>query len=130
VALHGPRPEIHDWLTQAPGSFEQAVRGVRNVVRAGAGVYINTVVTRSGFRHLPELAAALPSLGARGIRFIWPDAAGRALDLAPSVAPHPKMVAPYLWAAVAIARDRGRRVIFEGPPDFPAPEERHAVHGS
>lgn len=130
VALHGPRAEVHDWLTQAPGSFDQAVRGVRNVVRAGARVYINTVITRSGFRHLPELAALLPALGARGVRFIWPDAEGKALDLKPSVLPSPYMVAPHLWRAVALAQAHGRRVIFEGPPDFPAPEPRHAVHGS
>ncbi|MCB9727919.1 MAG: radical SAM protein [Deltaproteobacteria bacterium] len=130
VALHGPTAELHDWLTQAPGSFDQAVRGIRNVVRAGARVFINTVVTRSGFRHLPEVSALLPGLGASGIRFIWPDADGRALDLAPSVIPHPHMVAPHLWRAVALARARGCRVVFEGPPDFPGPEQAHAVHGT
>ena len=68
IALHGQIAPLHDWLTQSPGSFEAALIGIRNVRRAGGSVYINTVMTRSNFRHLTEIVRLMPTLGASGIR--------------------------------------------------------------
>lgn len=115
VALHGPDAPLHDYLTRSEGSFDQAVVGMGNVRRYGAKVYVNTVITRSNFRHLPDMALKLPVWGAQGIRFNWPRTEGVALELAPSIIPHPEMVAPHLRRAMEIAKKLKRRVDYEGP---------------
>jgi len=59
VALHGPTPEVHEWLTRAEGSFSQALKGLRNVARAGCATAVNTVLTRSNYRHLSQFVPLL-----------------------------------------------------------------------
>ena len=123
VALHGHIAPLHDWLTQVPGSFDQALKGIENVRRAGANVLVNTVITRSNFRHLPEIVALLPRINASGIRFIWLRPEGHAEALAPSLAASPDMVARYLQRALELARALRRRVQFEVPDDLSGLEE-------
>ena len=52
-AIHGHRPELHDWLTNAPGAFVQTVKGVKNLKDLGQTVILNSVITRPNYRHLP-----------------------------------------------------------------------------
>jgi len=127
VALHGHTAALHDWLTQVDGSFDQALVGMRNVHSSGAVVYVNTVITRSNFRHLPDIAKLLPSWGAAGIRFVWPRAEGAAVAQAPALIPNREMVAPYLEQASGIARALNRRVDIELPEVTTGQEARHVV---
>lgn len=130
VALHGHTAALHDWLTQVDGSFEQAVVGMRNVQSSGAVVYVNTVITRSNFRHLPDIAKQLPSWGATGVRFIWPRTEGAAVAQAPALIPNREMVMPYLEQASGIARALNRRVSTELPESAVGQEASHVVAAS
>lgn len=123
VALHGHIAPLHDWLTRVPGSYEQALKGIENARRAGANVLVNTVITRSNFRHLPEIVALLPRLGVGGIRFIWLRSEGHAEAQIPSLAASPDMVSRYLIRALELARGLKRRVQFEAPEDLAGLEE-------
>jgi MoaA/NifB/PqqE/SkfB family radical SAM enzyme len=115
VALHGHTAALHDWLTRVDGSFEQALVGIRNVQSCGAVVYVNTVITRSNFRHLPDIAKMLPTWGAAGIRFHWLRVEGDAVAQAAMLLPPIEMVAPYLEQASGIARALNRRVSADLP---------------
>ena len=46
IPLHGSRASVHDAITQAPGSFEQTIRGVANLLKRGVRVEIRLVVSR------------------------------------------------------------------------------------
>ncbi|NYZ78577.1 radical SAM protein [Candidatus Micrarchaeota archaeon] len=71
-SLHAPRAEIHDSLTQVPGSFEQIVQGIKNMVEVG-GVMVdnNTTITKKNYKYLPELAELLVKLGVQYYEFIF-----------------------------------------------------------
>ena len=127
IALHGHKADLHDWLTRVDGSFEQAILGIRNVQSCGGVVYVNTVITRSNFRHLPDIAKLLPSWGAAGVRFMWPRVEGDAVVHAPALIPHPEMVAPYLEQAGGIARALNRHVSIESLGEASATEAHHVV---
>jgi MoaA/NifB/PqqE/SkfB family radical SAM enzyme len=68
VSLHAPTAGLHDSLTHAPGSFEQTVAGIANVLRAmpsAEDVAVNTTVVVDNVSQLEELAAALLRWGVR-----------------------------------------------------------------
>ena len=77
-------------------------------------MYINTVMTRSNFRHLTEIVRLMPTLGASGIRFIWPRVAPSAAAHASALIPNPQLVRPYLKRAMANAKALNRRVDIDG----------------
>jgi len=70
-SLHAPRAEIHDFLTRSPGSFEQTVQGIKNMVEVGGiGVENNAVITKKNYKYLPELSELLVELGVNFYEFI------------------------------------------------------------
>ncbi len=77
ISLHGPSAGIHDDLTQAPGSFDQTIQGIRHAVeecgdRVDLG--INTTITVGNVDHLEETAARIHALGMRrlNLQFLTP----------------------------------------------------------
>ena len=71
-SIHGHTAEIHDTLTQAPGSFEQAVRGIQEVKKyEGVVVAINHVVTKLNYKHLADFLGFIEPFGISWILFIF-----------------------------------------------------------
>ena len=50
IAFHSHVPEIQDWLTGLKGSFEKAVEGIKNCLKAGISTAVNAVITTHNFR--------------------------------------------------------------------------------
>ena len=114
AALHGPMPELHDYLTGSPGSYGQALKGIRNARRAGARIQINSVVTKPGYRHSAELVALAARMGAEAVRFHWPRPAGHLLAFAPQLVPSREMAKPHLAHARQVGRRLQIAVSFDG----------------
>jgi len=55
VSLDSVNPEKHDSFRGVPGSWERAVRGIRNAKRAGLEVGIAMTVTKLNYRELPDM---------------------------------------------------------------------------
>jgi len=115
-ALHGHVPELHDYLTRSSGSFVQTVRAIRNLKDLGQLVLTNTVVTRSNYRHLPEIARLLVSLGVDQYQFAFVHPIGSAGEAFFSVVPRHSLVEPYAKAGLAVGIEAGRRVMTEAIP--------------
>jgi len=115
-ALHGHTPELHDHLTRGAGSFSQTVRAIRNLKELGQLVLTNTVVTRSNYRNLPELASLLVSLGVDQYQFAFVHALGSADDNFASVVPRHSLAEPYVKAGLTVGIRAGRRVMTEAIP--------------
>ena len=63
VSLEGPSAEVHDSLTQVPGSFEKTTRSIAMLRKAGLHVHTNTTVNRVNAPHLREIVAFAKELG-------------------------------------------------------------------
>jgi cyclic pyranopterin phosphate synthase len=87
VAVHGDDAALHDSITRSPGSFAQTMRGVRNLLAAGASVSTNTVVTRLNLARLPAVARLLVAEGVRQVQFANVHPEGNALDDAEALVP-------------------------------------------
>ncbi len=116
LALHGHIPELHDYLTRAPGSFLATLRGIRNLVELGQSVMTNTVITKSNYRHLPAIAQVLVSAGVFQYQFAFVHVAGNAKTYAPAVVPRKTLVAPYAKRGLDVGRARGVAVMTEAIP--------------
>ncbi|MEK6607420.1 MAG: radical SAM protein [Myxococcota bacterium] len=114
VLLLGPDAAIHDFHTRAPGSFKQTVAGIRNAVAEGIAVEVRTILTKSNYRHLGDLAAVAADLGARRLRLAFPS--GVDAKLFRTLVPRLGKLASYVTAAVELGRKLGLPVETEGLP--------------
>ena len=107
VSLHGSTAPMHDYHTSTPGSFAQTVTGLKHARDAGIPFAVTTVITRSNFRHLPEIVRLAGALGARAIQLSPAVRHGSAARSADRVIPAPELVAPYLARALTDAAAQG-----------------------
>ncbi len=115
-AVHGHTAELHDYLTRAEGSFRQSVQSIKNLKELGQYVITNSVITRSNFRHLPELAALLIRLGVDQYQFAFVHALGTAQENFNRIVPRMTLIEPYVKRGVELGKKAGRLVFTEAIP--------------
>ncbi|OIO11585.1 MAG: hypothetical protein AUJ52_01810 [Elusimicrobia bacterium CG1_02_63_36] len=115
-AVHGSRPEIHDYLTRAPGSWAQTVGGIRNLKRRGMRVSVNTVVTRGNYRDLPEIARLLVKLRVRLFQFAFVHEVGEAGKNSRWLTARYSRCVPFIHEGLRIAREADTPSFTEAVP--------------
>ena len=60
VSLHATEPAVYDECTGTRGQLPLALAGIRNLLRAGHQVTLNSVVNRANLAHLAQLVGELP----------------------------------------------------------------------
>lgn len=101
-ALHGHKPEIHDFLTQRNGAFMQTVKGIINLKKLGQRIITNSVITQKNCRYLPQLALLLVKLKVDQFQLAFVHAIGNAGKNFESVVPRKSLAAPYVKKALDI----------------------------
>lgn len=125
LALHGHIPELHNYLTGSQ-SFLQTVSGIKNLVDFGQNVLINTVITKSNYRHLPEITKLLISLGVKQSQLAFVHAIGEAGNNFKNVVPRMSLVEPYIKKSIKIGNHFGKRIMIEAiTPCFLVGLEEH-----
>lgn len=115
-ALHGASPKVHDALTRVPGSFEQTLEGIRNLVRLHQRVVTNTVITASNHRDLPDLAELLVSLDVHQFQFAFVHITGTAADNRDWIVPRKRDAIPFVHRGLEVGRAAGTRCMTEAIP--------------
>lgn len=115
-ALHGHIAKVHDYLTSSAGSFQETLTGIINLKQRNQIVITNTVITKSNYRHLPQIAELLVKLGVDQFQFAFVHAAGSAGDNFYSVVPRISMVMPYVKEGLDIGIKANKRVMTEAIP--------------
>jgi MoaA/NifB/PqqE/SkfB family radical SAM enzyme len=83
ISLHGATPEVHDTATDAPGSYEQTVAGIDNVMAlrpADLETGMNVTIVRSNVDHLMPLTALAIAKGFSKVNFQFTTPFGRAYE--------------------------------------------------
>lgn len=115
-ALHGHTAQLHDFLTNSPGSFRQTVQGIKNIKKLNQRVITNTVVTKPNYRHLPEIAKLLIKLDVDQFQFAFVHPIGNAGENFDSIVPNMSLAAPYIHKGLHMGIDAGIRVMAEAMP--------------
>ena len=83
ISLHGATPEVHDAATDTPGSFEQTIAGIDNVMAlrpAEVDTGMNVTIVRCNVNHLMPLAELAIAKGFSKINFQFTTPFGRAYE--------------------------------------------------
>jgi len=69
-SLYGHNAQLHDAVTRTPKTFEQTIRGIKNVFKYETSVpdlrvVVNTVVSSLNYKHLIEISKFTSSLGVK-----------------------------------------------------------------
>ncbi len=118
-AIHGSSAKIHDYLTRSPGSFEQTVKGIKNLTSLGQYVGTNSVITKPSYRDLPNLARLLVSLKVNQFQFAFIHI-NSLIKNDPQqireIVPRHSEVEPYVKRGLRIGIDAGIPVMTEAIP--------------
>ena len=118
-AIHGSTAKIHDALTRSPGSFEQTVKGIRNLRELDQYILTNTVITRMNYKDLPNLAKLLVDLKVDQFQFAFMHINQNIVHnkkLIDKIVPRYKETVPYIKKGIDIGVKSGTKVMVEAVP--------------
>ncbi|MDU1349839.1 radical SAM protein [Clostridium butanoliproducens] len=116
VSIHGKDAQQHDELTTVKGSFEEAIEGIKNVIKLGKKVRINTVVCIQNKDNLVEIIDFCMDLGVNHINISGMHPTGKALKNYEKVVPKYEEIIPQIKAAADAVAKREVACTIEGVP--------------
>ena len=121
ISMHGATALTQDRIAKSLGSFDQAVRGMRNVSELGAKIRTNSVVCKDNFTELPEIVDLCVELGAHHVNISALHTAGTAFRNFWDVTPRYEEIQPYVFEAVDRCVRAERVLTLEGFPHCSIP---------
>lgn len=118
-AIHGSNAKIHDFLTQAPGSFKQTTQGIKNLREMDQYILTNSVITRMNYKDLPNLAQLLVNLKVDQFQFAFMHINGiiaKSPQLIKKIVPRYQESIPYIKKGIDIGVRAGIKVMIEAVP--------------
>ena len=128
ININGPTAKIHDATTQSPGSFEQAIEGIKNLQKTDSNILIKIILTKSNYKHLFETAQFLVNQGITNIWFVFLTPYGLAKDNFDTVVPTFSEVSPTLTKALHwLKKKTNTKISLEGFPHCCLNPEFHTL---
>jgi len=121
ISFHGHTAQIQDRITRVNGSFEQTLKGIKNLFDVIKGtlpkeaLFPNIVVSSHNCRHLPDIIRFFSGLGFPLIEIEYPRLMGNAWRFKNDI-PSRKEAALYMKSAAEVARQIGTELFID---DFP-----------
>ena len=105
-SIHGHKSEIHDYLTQSPGSFKQLLKGLNNFKKLGFDkIGSNTTIVKQNYKYLPQIGRFIYEQGIRNSEFIFVDPShGAAFNFFDKLVPKISHVAPFVHQCLDIGK--------------------------
>lgn len=106
-SLHGHTRELHDGLTQSPGSFDELLKGVKNMkdLLGLEHMGTNTTIVKQNIKQLKDIGELIYSSGIRNSEFIFVDPSyGAAFNNFHKFVPKISMAAPFIHNCLKIGQ--------------------------
>lgn len=127
IALHGPNAEIHDRITQRPGSYVETIQGLQNIHKMNFNFGGKIVISRQNFQVLPSIAEKFASLHAFSVDIAFPHAQGRASKMWEQVVPRYKEISEQVRKSAQYLLDQNINVRLETFPFCTVPGYENLV---
>ncbi|EGD47004.1 Radical SAM domain protein [Ruminiclostridium papyrosolvens DSM 2782] len=116
VSIHGKDANMHDFFTTVEGSFEEAVKGIKNVKALGKKVRTNTVVCKQNYSQLKDIINFVIDIGVDHVNISSIHPTGKAFENFHLVVPKLSECISSVEEAVDTAIGRNMVVTLEGYP--------------
>jgi len=120
VSLDGADAETHEWVRGVAGSFEGALEGIRNLVKAGFRPQIIMSVMRRNQDQLDSIVRLAERLGAGSVKFnlVQPTGRGDKMHAATETLTIEELVEMGKWVENTLSTATDLRLIYHHPPAF------------
>jgi len=111
IPLHGYPAEIHDRITQRPGSFKQTISGLKNLALYNIEIQVKIIPNKINYKILPNLASFIAPLPY--VDFVAMDmlaVGGNALKNKEIISTKLSIMAPYMEEALDILIAAGKPI--------------------
>lgn len=115
-ALHGSSAKMHDRLVCSPGSYEQVVKGIKNLKKMKQYVLTNTVITSQNYKDIPKIAKLLVALGVDQFQFAFVHILGAADKNKKWLVPKKSEIMPFIKRGLDVGIKAGKTVMTEAIP--------------
>ncbi len=112
IDIHAHTKELHDSITQKDGSFDETVRGIRNLQSTGVALTLKVIVNKLNYRYLKNIIEfiAVNFTGIKSVVFASISIRGSALKNKEQAIVKLNEAAPYIQKAIDKAQASGIRV--------------------
>lgn len=120
VSLDGSDAKTHEWMRGVSGCFEQALEGIRNLVKAGLKPQIIMTLARHNKDQIEAMVRLAKSLGAGSVKFnlLQPTARGEEMHKYGEVLTIEELVEVGHWVENSLSASTNLRLLFSYPPAF------------
>lgn len=120
VSLDGADAETHEWVRGVEGCFEAALKGIRNLVKAGFKPQVIMSVMRHNRDQLGAVVRLAESLGAGSLKFnlVQPTARGEKMHEAGEALTIEELVGLGRWVESNLSASASLRLYYSQPPAF------------
>ena len=109
IPLHADTAELHDRISQSPGSFEETLQGIENLYDCRVRVGLKTVINKINYKRMPQIIELVSRRfpNCPGITINGLDMQGKALENEKLVGVRIRETIPYIEAAIDAANNNG-----------------------
>lgn len=80
ISILGSNSKTHDSITQVKGSFNQAVKGIKNLLKHNQDVHINVTLMKQNYQEIPEIVEKFIEMGVITLQFALIEPHGKAKE--------------------------------------------------
>ncbi len=120
VSIDGADAATHEWVRGVEGSFETALEGVRNLVKAGFRPQIIMAVMRHNKEQMEPVVRLAEQLGAGSVKFnlVQPTARGKKMHEARETLAIEELVELGSWVENSLSASTDIRLVYSHPMAF------------
>ncbi|MCD5401059.1 SynChlorMet cassette radical SAM/SPASM protein ScmF [candidate division NPL-UPA2 bacterium] len=120
VSLDGSDAEAHEWIRGVKGSFEKALQGTRNLVKAGLKPQIIMTIMRRNKGQVEDMVRLAEDLGAGSVKFnlLQPVARGEEMHKAGETLSIEELVEVGEWVENVLSHSTNLRLYYSYPLAF------------
>lgn len=118
VTLESQKPEIHDAITEATGSWNETVAGIKNLLKTTIYTNVNMTLNRKNLKYAAEIVDFFQKLGLKRFSANGLIYAGKGVEVASSFAVEEKELLPILEEIRNQARHYGMQFTWYTPTRY------------
>ncbi len=115
-SIHWFNKETHNKQVNTPWAWERVIKWIILLKQLGQFIIMNSVITQSNYKEIPELTALLIKLWVNQFQFAFVHILGSANKNKTSVVPKKSTIIPYIHKALDLAKDKWVKVYTEAIP--------------